>query len=474
MDLLEANQRIQEMEANHNLFVFQVDGYSAWCLLRFRLAILASKLVVESNPIVLNKKRTVQIALKDAFSLLRYHSPALIAFTASTNRAEIENGLYKDIYFDDLLKCVHSPYKVEHINNPLYLSRSRAALIPSNITTTGINFATSLLMRSRRSSAYLTAAGAIHATIEQYFPGVLSSAMIVRIFEHFHWNRQVYTALFGYLKPEMIVMQTAYTRHALVAAAQARKIKVIEFQHGIIDRYHPGYSWLSSAQPNKAHMPLPDRIYLYGEHWRKELQYNHFWDRELRIVGSTRLDQYRQRRQDDNEGESLKIVVTTQGIEVDPLNSFLRKFLEIAENQRRIQLWIKLHPRESQKISYEEAFKGHPNVHILLGQENPSTFELLSKADFHASIHSTCHYEALGLGTPTIILPFSGHERVLHLTSGGYATLVSTPEEMAQLICQAPVQRVPEGISEYFFKPDALENTITALKAEGLETIPEK
>jgi hypothetical protein len=473
MDLIEANQQIQRMEANHDLFAFQVDGYSGWCLLRFRLAILASKLVVESNPVVLNKRRSFQITFRDLFSLLGYHSPNLIAFTASTNRAEIENGLYKDIYFDDLLKNIRHPYKVEHINNPLYLPRSMHALIPSNITTTGINLVTSLLMRKRRSNTYLTAAEPIHATIEQYFPGVLSAAMIVRIFEHFHWNRRVYTALLSYLKPEMIVMQTAYTRHALVAAAQERDIKVIEFQHGIIDRHHPGYSWLQSAQPYKAQIPLPDRIYLYGEHWKNELTYNHFWDRELRIVGSARLDQYRKKRRDDIESKSLKILVTTQGIDVDPVNSFLLKFLEIAENHKKIQLWIKLHPRESKKTTYEEAFKGHTNVQIIMGQEDPSTFELLCKADFHASIHSTCHYEALGLGTPTIILPFSGHERVLHLVTGGYGILVSTPEEMAQLVCRVSVQRVPERISEYFFKPDALENTITALKAEGLENIQE-
>ena len=215
--------------------------------------------------------------------ILRYHSPSLVALTASTNRAEEDNGLYKDIYFDDLLRYVQHPFKIEHINNPLYLSRSKAALIRSNITTTGINSITSLMMRIRRSDSYHSTADALYKIVEQYFPGILSLDVILRIFSYFHWNRRVYSALLGYLQPEMLVMQTAYTRHEVVAAAREYKIKVIEFQHGIIDRHHPGYSWLHSAQPYKTQIPLPDRIYLYGEHWKKELEYNQFWDQELRI-----------------------------------------------------------------------------------------------------------------------------------------------------------------------------------------------
>ena len=154
---------------------------------------------------------------------------------------------------------------------------------------------------------------------------------------------------------------------------------------------------------------------------------------------------------------------------MDQMNNFLSRFLEISENLIKIELWIKLHPRESKKSTYIEAYKKFANVQIIMGQEQPSTFELLYKADFHASIHSTCHYEALGLGTPTIILPFSGFERMLHLVSNGYATLVKTPEEMAQLVCRPSIKQVPEEVSDYFFKPNAIFNTITEIESEGFE-----
>jgi hypothetical protein len=163
----------------------------------------------------------------------------------------------------------------------------------------------------------------------------------------------------------------------------------------------------------------------------------------------------------DEPNKRTKIIVTTQNIDVDLLISFLVELLNIATIP--VEIDIKLHPREYDRQPYEFAFKNYPNVRIIAGHESPSTFELIAIADYHASIYSTCHYEAIGLGKPTIILPFTNHEIMLPLCdqAPGCAVLARTPAEMNWIISQE--HKVPTEISSYYFRQDALDNILNEL-----------
>jgi hypothetical protein len=118
-----------------------------------------------------------------------------------------------------------------------------------------------------------------------------------------------------------------------------------------------------------------------------------------------------------------------------------------------------LHPvYETSKTLYEGAFKDDPRVQVLLGNEDPSTFDLLTLVDFHLSISSTCHYDALGLGVPTIILPFATYENVLSLHELGDAFLARTPTELLDILLRWKGREVPNEVGEFYFKKGALEN----------------
>jgi hypothetical protein len=258
-------------------------------------------------------------------------------------------------------------------------------------------------------------------------------------------------------------MIDAYNNYAIVAAAKEKKVKVVEFQHGLVYKHHPGYSWTDYALPFKPHIALPDQIYLYGDYWKNELQSNGFWENELFSIGSLRLDYYRKQRESRKQSDICKIVVTTQGLDIDRLSNFLIEFLDVISKQLPVHLYIKLHPREHNKQPYLQAFNKHKNVTIYLGAELPSTFDLLIQANFHVSISSTCHYEALGLGIPTIILPLSNHDKVLHLTSTGFAFLVNDPNHMRDIVIQYNHATVPDDVCSSYFRTDALNNMINIL-----------
>jgi hypothetical protein len=436
--------------------------------MRFNLAAIASNLAFDTSGIQLTIFKQVEQSFCDASGFLMAKHPKVLLYVASSNRAEQENDRYKDVIFDQLLRYIPEYFKIENINNKFYLDRSHRALYPSQMTTSGIYLFTTFLSRFLPPRSINPLAELFFTTIHNAFPkSTISVRHIRRVLNAFYWRKRIYRCLLNHLQPQFLLLQTAYTNHALVAAAKELNIKVIEFQHGIINRHHPGYSWTGSAANYKNQMPIPDFIYVYGDYWREELSVNGFWKEELRVVGSLRLDQYRTH---DANGiinankttfTSIKIVVTTQSVDIDLLISFLVEFLK--HSTKPVEIDIKLHPRESNRQPYETAFKGNPNVRIVSAHESPSTFELITKADYHVSIYSTCHYEALGLGKPTIILPFTNHELMLPLCerAPSYALLARTPEEMDWIIAQE--RNVPPEIASYYFRDGALENMLNEL-----------
>ena len=74
----------------------------------------------------------------------------------------------------------------------------------------------------------------------------------------------------------------------------------------------------------------------------------------------------------------------------------------------------------------------------------------------HVSVRqSASHYDAIGLGVPTIILPFKTHEIVLPLQRAGHAWLARTPEDLVSFVRTWPTLHVPRPTSEHYFRPGA-------------------
>jgi len=308
---------------------------------------------------------------------------------------------------------------------------------------------------ARQISRCLQLAGMSQPTVQQ----------IQWFLQYFYWRKKMFRWVLARFSPRYLLLINAYNDHAVVAAAKELGIQVVELQHGALNRYSPGYAWSTYALPYKSHMPIPDRLFLYGDYWKQELEELGFWGDALESVGSPYMDQFR--GQHNYQVEQVTLVVTTQNVDTDQLIEFLDTFVQLANGTMDFRLIIKLHPQEPDKIPYAQRLERYKNVTILSNTEPPPTFELLALADFHLSISSTCHYEALALGTPTVILPFSGHEIAQHLRtiSGGY--FVGTPQALLELVQNKRGLSVPFEISDFFFKNGASLNIKRELEGDG-------
>jgi hypothetical protein len=461
----EADEKIRQFESRFDLLQYQLHGWCVWAIFRFTIYSRLEKLQGKKwiNPVPFSKAQRLKLSLKDLIRLSLIPHSDLLVYVQSSNRSELVGDKYKDIYFDDLLSQTSSFVKIENLVNRHYLMRSRQALIPSQITTSAAQLWVAGLLRLPISEEI----NAISQELSQLIQNELGLAevtprWVATRLANFQWSIEFYKWMINRIQPDYLLMTTTYTYHAIIAAAKEAHVEVIEFQHGMVDHTHNGYSWSDYALPYIEKMPIPDKIFVYGDYWKEQLSQRGFWGERLVSVGSLRMDQYRL-CEVFPQPDTTTLVVTTQNVDIQPLIDFFARFAWLADSLA-YKLIFKLHPGENDKSRYAVSFADNPKVQILLGSENPSTYQLIASANFHLSIYSTCHFESLALGVPTIILPFSNHELVLNLTASGYAYYVDSPEDLFQTIQEHPHVRVPESVGERYFKPDALNNIRQALK----------
>ncbi|HUP32329.1 MAG TPA: hypothetical protein VM184_04795, partial [Gaiellaceae bacterium] len=206
---------------------------------------------------------------------------------------------------------------------------------------------------------------------------------------------------------------------------------------------------------------VPDALLLFGPYWEDELRAGSFYRDELRVTGSPRIDRFRTRRAARGRAEgALRVLVTSQGIATGELARFLAESMALARAAGvDCSLDLKLHPiyDVTSRATYEARLGRERGVRILASHERPSTLELLSEADAHVSISSAAHFESLGIGVPTIVLPLPGHEEVAPLVAAGHAALAETPAELVRLLRDARGLPVSEEVSGRYYRPGALD-----------------
>ena len=84
--------------------------------------------------------------------------------------------------------------------------------------------------------------------------------------------KNMYNIFYKYIllkKPQGIYLVCSYGKEALIKAAFDLNVPVYEIQHGVISKYHMGYSF-----PGVGNVPyFPDKILVYGDYWRTAAEY---------------------------------------------------------------------------------------------------------------------------------------------------------------------------------------------------------
>ncbi|WAC44794.1 hypothetical protein OU997_00910 [Pseudomonas sp. SL4(2022)] len=431
----EVAQQLADAEASQSLFSFALGGVSLWRLLRAAVGHSLQGLGLQSRGHggwFQLAKRGMRSLLGVCRALLGSRRLYIVKTYSSALRTRRLYG-YSDVYFDEFLEQVPGGSKWSFCNSSAFAARERQASIRIDLDTTFIQIAAAVLAKFfpfyRSASEYAQLASAANRA---FGDGTLENRQVRRAYAKFRWQVWFYSLLLERLQPTAIFVADT-GEYALMRAAQLKGIRFVELQHGIFSPDHPDALPAAALTQAGGDLLLPDVLAVYGRYWRDCLSTSALSNLE-RIVpcGCAAIEEYRILRAAVHAGglsvRPLRVLLTAQGFAVSELVGFIQEVL--FRLMRPIELNIKLHPIYDDAKSYA-ILASDERVHILDSAHSTPTHQLIAESDIHLSISSACHYDALALGVPTIVLGLPGHELMRPLVAMGAARFADLPTTLA-------------------------------------------
>lgn len=252
------------------------------------------------------------------------------------------------------------------------------------------------------------------------------------VIESFEARRKVFTCLFRIMRPQAILLTASYgSSQPAVKAAKRLGIKVVEVQHGMIGKEHPGYNFHRDID----RACFPDYLLVFGKQELATFNNSCFIDQaNVHPVGSFCIDYFRGNSRPDQQlskqisGYRRVVGVTLQWISEKRLVSFICEAAKLDSNILYILI-----PRRPENEAYL-TMKLPANV-VVVGDRN--FYELMMYCDFHSTVSSTCALEAPALGVQNILVDIDGSARLYYekvLSDDRVTRFANTPEEYVDIV----------------------------------------
>jgi hypothetical protein len=470
MEVLAVHQMLLEEEERLQLHRHKLDGWCIWPLFRSDApwqdaAVGAEGAQMNNFP---SRRQHFGLAFRDLLTLGlgRFSQSTVLCTSSGYLLDEDEHGRPKDWLFDEICRLVPGAIKIEMVTDLHLYSKGRSSAFPSQLTNSLAHLVdVSLISRVPIPKDIFAVADALARDLYE-IPHLrhLTTKAIARRLIAFRRVKAVWRFVLGALNAKILFLDNGYYAHAAIAAAKERGIGVIEMQHGSFHERSFQYHWPSFPAAESGSLPQADLILLFGEFWRELMAKDPYWSSRARVVGNHRVDRHRQIRKGRVRQSGHTLVVTTQGRSQVEVCQWVANLLKYVPDWNDLTVFIKLHPaRDMTRQSYLEMLPADERLKVLAGSERPSTLELLTYADFHTSIYSTCHYEAVALGLKTYVLPFEHSDFMTPMINRGHAYAPRTPAEMADMMRRSETVSSDESCASYYYECDGRKNIQRAI-----------
>jgi hypothetical protein len=447
----EVAAELQMLEKDYGLFSLRVRGFSPWRILRFPVGLALQNIPFQapSLPKPLLFKACIR-SLIDIARLPRAQSYAVKSYSSALRSKS--SGGYDDVYFGALSKTFQGGVRFYSVNAAGYdkrLSLWQGATADTTAIVV-IGYILSLCFPLKEGDDVFEKISTVIAS--RLGGNFFSPTRIRRMFSAFWWQSLLYSYLLRYTGVKTVFVADTGER-ALLKAARENHCLFVELQHGIFSPNHPDALPINSELDSSDEgLLLPDMIGLYGDYWFNIHRHTLLGKtNRIKPVGASLIEDFRLRRQANVHEGFLSLLVTTQGLAREELITFLREFLSACPSP--FILNIKLHPiYDMNPEPYRDAFGADGRVNIISGKAQPDTYELFTTCNLHLSISSNCHYDAIGLQVPTIVLGLPNHELVLNLVLAGEALLARNGVELADIVATKSWLPVPELVADKYYR----------------------
>ena len=416
---------IWELEGKYNLLDFEIDGVKIWQYLRIEIYYLMAKElgVLEQRNISQQSKgvlfKSSLILLKNLFVanpfLTINKKREVLIFSHSRSQKNDDN--FEDIYTQSLIRnlddskqsylCFEKPSRGKHVRRRNSHTRYLDFILSASILY-------GKLYRVKDQGGF----DVIHRVEKEIMNTTANSIDLISLFKHnigrFRLANKLYLILFRKIKPKVIYSVSSYSYLGdMISAAKSLGIKTIELQHGVISKYHMGYSFLKKIDLEY----YSDVFYSWGSFWNKSVD-NAFEEIE---VNGFQYFQDTSKKYQDVEKENKILILSQAALGGKIMNETL-KFINTFSN---FQILYKLHPSEYnmyKEYSSYSMLSSYENITFL---EDCNLYQLMSVSKIQIGVFSTAIYEGLGFSCKTYLFDLNGIEYMQDLIDSEYATVLS-------------------------------------------------
>lgn len=213
----------------------------------------------------------------------------------------------------------------------------------------------------------------------------------------------IYLKIFKKISPSSLYIVVSYGLAPVIKAAKSMNIEVKEIQHGIITRYHLGYSF---PRLKKELHYFPDKLLVWGAYWRNIIKYpigiEHVLSDKFRYLND-RKNQFKNFKKRKN----CYLIISQAAIS----KKIAKKILDNKSLFKDKTVIYKLHPGEYniwKENEYLIELKKILNIEIITSEKN--LYYLMAISEYQIGVFSTALYEGVEFNCKTILLNIDGIE----------------------------------------------------------------
>ena len=450
MTYLEAVALLHDIESKYDVMSIKYKGVSVWSFLRLRLLDCVSV-----NTEIKMSKSVMKIVLKSLF----YGSPLqawkkydVWAFTAAERRKQVGDKMIHRISG----AIVHVPEKTLMIEKP---SRDFGHVARTSIEEKDIISESWMLFWSQLFKRLpLVKKSAIES--HQLMEKILEDYNIK--FDYLHYvrhldaqRRAMNLTLAIFRKPKTILFECPYDSMGYLWAFHQHGLKVIELQHGVLNRNHDAYN----ARDYDFELN-PDSICVFGVE-----EYNYFkrelpkYAKNVEMTGLYMLEKADKFfdtdifTEDRKKYEHIVVVSGQAGFEEQ-----LGEYINHVAGKHLEALFVYIPRHNDVNLNFS-----HDNIRFVVGV---NIYQYLKWADLHITVSSTTCFEAHYFHTPTLFYyyqkmassyygtVFAPENAVEYLSSEegfdeAYVRLLNCKFEYREIFAHHHLEKIEKEISKY-------------------------
>ncbi len=258
-------------------------------------------------------------------------------------------------------------------------------------------------------------------------------------------------------RPRTLCVLCHYHKEGLIYAARSCGVRVVELQHGLIDRNDIFYAMPAAVEAVRARALFPDTMLTFGPYWSGILRDGH----EFAPSSIDEIGYYLQPDSSIDEETrafctgAATVMVATQPRTADACRAYIAFLVDRHRGDDGVRILIRPHPAEGPR-DYER-FASEPNVRIA---NRGGIDRLLPLVRAVVSVYSTVLFDAIRHGVPSYALHDPAYADYIGSISGTRAIRFIDADQSP--FDSTPV--VPDDPGRFYldFRPEVLERHLLA------------